>query len=118
MSDEPVFNDECPAADLDGHEYDYTRVETVRSLAGLIAVLAGDAAIALAVVLSFGHLDANQGMSVLTAGFTSITAITTAYFGIKAASNTADRAIRRKRHKGRGRRHGKSAARSHRTPQT
>ncbi|MFN1189966.1 hypothetical protein ACK03K_16845 [[Kitasatospora] papulosa] len=41
MSDEQVFNDECPAADLDGYEYDYTRVETVRSLAGLIAVLAG-----------------------------------------------------------------------------
>ncbi|MFC9409909.1 hypothetical protein ACFRAA_32745 [[Kitasatospora] papulosa] len=111
MSDEQAINGERPEESLDGHECDYARVETVRSLAGLIAVLAGDAAIALAVVLSFGHLDKSQGMSVLTAGLTSITAITTAYFGIKAASNTADRAIRKKRHKHGGKRHTNSAGR-------
>ena len=73
------------------------RVEQVRALAGLIAVMAGDAAIAAAAIVGIIHFAASgtssqvlpQIVAILSGAFTAIGTMTTAYFGIKAMSNTA-----------------------------
>ena len=73
------------------------RVEQVRALAGLMAVMAGDVAIAVAaivVVIRFaGSGTSSQALpqivAILSGAFTAIGTMTTAYFGIKAMSNTA-----------------------------
>lgn len=69
--------------------------EEVRSMAGLLAVLGSDGAISAAAVWGIGSVskDSNQVVALLTSAFTAMTAITTAYFGIKAVSNTAQRAF-------------------------
>ncbi|MFD8079093.1 hypothetical protein OG937_45805 [Streptomyces sp. NBC_00510] len=69
--------------------------ERVRSMAGLLAVVASDGAIAgaAAVGIDRASADSNQVVALLTSAFTAITAITTAYFGIKAVSNTAASAL-------------------------
>ena len=73
-------------------------VEKVRAWAGLIAVVAGDAAIAIAAILGITHFTASgtpssqvlpQIVAILSGAFTAIGTMTTAYFGIKAMSNTA-----------------------------
>ena len=72
-------------------------VEKVRAWAGLIAVVAGDTAIALAAILGITHFAASgtssqvlpQIVAILSGAFTAIGTMTTAYFGIKAMSNTA-----------------------------
>jgi hypothetical protein len=74
-----------------------SRVEKVRAWAGLIAVVAGDTAIALAAILAIAHFSTNgkssetlpQVVAILSSAFTAIGTMTTAYFGIKAMSNTA-----------------------------
>jgi hypothetical protein len=73
------------------------RIEQVRAWAGLIAVVAGDTAIALAAILAIAHFAASgtpsqvlpQVVAILSSAFTAIGTMTTAYFGIKAMSNTA-----------------------------
>jgi hypothetical protein len=74
-----------------------SRVERVRAVAGLLAVVAGDAAIAIAAMVGIIHF-AGSGTSaqvlplivaILSSAFTAIGTMTTAYFGIKAMSNTA-----------------------------
>ena len=72
-------------------------VERVRALAGLLAVIAGDAAIAVAAIVGIIHFagsgSGNQALpqvvAILSGAFTAIGTMTTAYFGIKAMSNTA-----------------------------
>jgi hypothetical protein len=72
-------------------------VEKVRAWAGLIAVVAGDTAIAIAAILGITHFAASgtssqvlpQIVAILSGAFTAIGTMTTAYFGIKAMSNTA-----------------------------
>ncbi|MFI1257164.1 hypothetical protein ACH4U6_25750 [Streptomyces netropsis] len=67
-------------------------LERVRSLAGLLAVLIGDAAIVAVVVWGvneFGDKDTAVLIGLLTAAFTAVSTMTTAYLGIKAVSNTA-----------------------------
>lgn len=69
-------------------------VEKVRAWAGLIAVVAGDTAIAIAAILGITHFaaganSASQIVAILSGAFTAIGTMTTAYFGIKAISNTA-----------------------------
>ena len=73
-----------------------TGVEKVRAWAGLIAVVAGDLAIALAAILGITHFTSSgssqavpQIVAILSGAFTAISTMTTAYFGIKAISNTA-----------------------------
>jgi hypothetical protein len=74
-----------------------SRVEQVRAWAGLIAVVAGDTAIAVAAILAIIHFTASgtpsqivpQVVAILSGAFTAIGTMTTAYFGIKAMSNTA-----------------------------
>lgn len=75
-----------------------TGVEKVRAWAGLFAVVAGDLAIAVAAILGITHFTASgtsgsqavpQIVAILSGAFTAISTMTTAYFGIKAMSNTA-----------------------------
>jgi hypothetical protein len=69
-------------------------VERTRAVTGLLAVVAGDVAIAVAAVLGIvytarGSAPAAQIAAILSSGFTAIGTMTTAYFGIKSISNTA-----------------------------
>ena len=72
-------------------------VERVRAWAGLAAVVAGDAAIAIAAIVGIIHFAGSgsstqalpQVVAILSGAFTAIGTMTTAYFGIKAMSNTA-----------------------------
>jgi hypothetical protein len=74
-----------------------SRVEKVRAWAGLIAVVAGDTAIAIAAIVGIIHFASSgtssqvlpQIVAILSSAFTAIGTMTTAYFGIKAMSNTA-----------------------------
>ena len=73
-----------------------TGVEKVRAWTGLVAVVAGDLAIAIAAILGITHFTASgtsqavpQIVAILSGAFTAISTMTTAYFGIKAISNTA-----------------------------
>ncbi|MET7475262.1 hypothetical protein ABZT17_12985 [Streptomyces sp. NPDC005648] len=73
---------------------DIKKVQTTRAWTGLVVVLIGDVGVALAAILIAWHLnDATQAVAILTSAFTAITAITTAFFGIRAASNTAQHAV-------------------------
>jgi hypothetical protein len=62
-----------------------------------MAVVAGDTAIALAAILGIMHFTSGvpnsqtlpQVVAILSGAFTAIGTMTTAYFGIKAISNTA-----------------------------
>jgi hypothetical protein len=72
-------------------------VENTRAVTGLIAVVAGDVAIALAAILGIVYVSRGSGTSpgtsqvaaILSSAFTAIGTMTTAYFGIKSISNTA-----------------------------
>jgi hypothetical protein len=69
-------------------------VEIARSITGLGAVVAGDVAIAVAAIIALYEVANNATsstavVSILTSAFTAIGTMTTAYFGIRAASNTA-----------------------------
>ena len=74
-----------------------SRVEKVRAWAGLMAVVAGDTAIAIAAIVGIIHFSSGgansqvlpQVVAILSSAFTAIGTMTTAYFGIKAMSNTA-----------------------------
>jgi hypothetical protein len=74
-----------------------SRVEKVRAWAGLMAVVAGDTAIAIAAIVGISHFASSgansqvlpQVVAILSSAFTAIGTMTTAYFGIKAMSNTA-----------------------------
>jgi hypothetical protein len=73
------------------------RVDRTRSLSGLGAVVAGDIAIVMAAILGIIYISRASGTSsnapqivaILSGGFTAIGTMTTAYFGIKSISNTA-----------------------------
>jgi hypothetical protein len=69
-------------------------VDKTRSITGLLAVVAGDVAIAVAAILGIVHFSSSstqstQLVAILTSAFTAIATMTTAYFGIKSISNTA-----------------------------
>jgi hypothetical protein len=71
-------------------------VQRTRAWTGLLVVVFGDVAIAAAatwgIVKSGGTANA-QLVSILTSAFTAISTMTTAYFGIRAASNMAQSAV-------------------------
>jgi hypothetical protein len=59
-----------------------------------LAVVVGDIAIAVAAILGILHISSGDAQSaqfvaILTSAFTAIGTMTTAYFGIKSISNTA-----------------------------
>jgi hypothetical protein len=72
--------------------------ENTRAVSGLLAVVIGDTTIALAAILGIAHFPPTgaQGAenlalfaAILSSAFTAIGTMTTAYFGIKSISNTA-----------------------------
>ncbi|MFJ2433617.1 hypothetical protein ACIOWM_10410 [Streptomyces anulatus] len=66
--------------------------ERIRALSGLLAVLGSNAAIVLVAIWGANRLGTEQSeaaIGVLTAAFTAVSTMTTAYLGIKAVSNTA-----------------------------
>jgi hypothetical protein len=75
-------------------------VQITRARVGLWMVVTGDTAIAIAAVLGIliaaGKTTAAATVvSILSSAFTAISTMTTAYFGIRAASNTAESSIAR-----------------------
>jgi predicted tellurium resistance membrane protein TerC len=70
----------------------------VRAWTGLLVVIFGDVAIALAAILAVVHVTSsgNNGaliVSIASSAFTAIGTMTTAYFGIRSMSNTAQTSI-------------------------
>ena len=73
-------------------------VDHTRAWTGLWVVIGGDVAIAVAAILavlkiSSGGADAQSMVSILSSAFTAIGTMTTAYFGIRAVSNTAQHSL-------------------------
>jgi hypothetical protein len=71
-------------------------VQKTRAWTGLLVVVFGDVAIAAAAVwgiVKSGTSANTQLVAILTSAFTAIGTMTTAYFGIRAASNTAQSAV-------------------------
>ncbi|MFD5520482.1 hypothetical protein [Streptomyces sp. NPDC127066] len=68
-----------------------TELEKDRARYGLIAVVMSNLAIAGVAVFGVWRLDGDKAVivGVLTAAFTAVSSMTTAYLGIKAISNTA-----------------------------
>ncbi len=69
-------------------------VQLARSRAGVIVVVAGDVVIALAAFLGINKFASGAAAgavmaAILASAFTAISTMTTAYFGIKTMSNTA-----------------------------
>ncbi|MET8453075.1 6TM ABC transporter family protein [Streptomyces sp. NPDC005209] len=68
-----------------------TELEKDRARYGLLAVVVSNLAIAGVAIFGVWRLDGDKAVivGVLTAAFTAVSTMTTAYLGIKAVSNTA-----------------------------
>ncbi|MFI2206935.1 hypothetical protein ACH47Z_40765 [Streptomyces sp. NPDC020192] len=68
-----------------------TQLEKTRARYGLLAVVASNLAIVVVAIIGVWRLDGDKSVivGVLTAAFTAVSSMTTAYLGIKAISNTA-----------------------------
>ncbi|MEU7060177.1 hypothetical protein [Streptomyces sp. NPDC046197] len=68
-----------------------TELEKDRARYGLLAVIISNLAIAGVAIFGVWRLDGDRAVivGVLTAAFTAVSSMTTAYLGIKAVSNTA-----------------------------
>ncbi|MFI9809854.1 hypothetical protein ACIHEJ_36995 [Streptomyces sp. NPDC052301] len=68
-----------------------TDVEKYRARYGLLAVIVSNLAIAGVAVFGVWRFDGDKSVivGILTAAFTAVSSMTTAYLGIKAVSNTA-----------------------------
>ncbi|WP_333764931.1 hypothetical protein [Streptomyces sp. IBSBF 2390] len=68
-----------------------TELEKDRARYGLLAILVSNLAIAGVAIFGVWRLDGDKAVivGVLTAAFTAVSSMTTAYLGIKAISNTA-----------------------------
>ncbi|MHC3471123.1 hypothetical protein ACYF6T_20800 [Streptomyces sp. 7R007] len=66
-------------------------LELARARYGLLAVVGSNLAIVVVAVVGIWRLDGDKAVTVgvLTAAFTAVSSMTTAYLGIKAVSNTA-----------------------------
>jgi hypothetical protein len=76
-------------------------VDQTRAWTGLFVVVGGDVAIVVAVVIALFKFagttaSANNAVlaSILSSAFAAIATMTTAYFGIRASANTAQRSIK------------------------
>jgi hypothetical protein len=72
--------------------------EKTRAWTGLLVVVVGDVAIALGGIVGVAYTASHAASSstmvaILTAAFTAISTMTTAYFGIRSMSNTAQASI-------------------------
>ncbi|MEU9443193.1 hypothetical protein AB0D42_20180 [Streptomyces sp. NPDC048304] len=70
---------------------DDTEVEKTRARYGLLAVIVSNLAIAGVAIVGVWRLDGDKSVivGILTAAFTAVSSMTTAYLGIKAVANTA-----------------------------
>ncbi|WP_330339059.1 hypothetical protein [Streptomyces sp. NBC_00557] len=70
---------------------DDTEVEKTRARYGLLAVIVSNLAIAGVAMFGVWRLDGDESVivGILTAAFTAVSSMTTAYLGIKAVANTA-----------------------------
>jgi hypothetical protein len=71
-------------------------VQRTRAWTGLLVVVGGDVAIAIAAILGIALLTnatAEALVAILTSAFTAISSMTSAYFGIRAAANAAQGAV-------------------------
>ncbi|MEV6056087.1 hypothetical protein [Streptomyces sp. NPDC052107] len=68
-----------------------TQLEKVRARYGLLAVIVSNVAIVAVAIVGVWRLDGDKSVivGILTAAFTAVSSMTTAYLGIKAVSNTA-----------------------------
>ncbi|MEU6670576.1 hypothetical protein [Streptomyces sp. NPDC046727] len=68
-----------------------TELEKDRARYGLLAVVISNLAIAGVAIFGVWQLDGDKAVivGILTAAFTAVSSLTTAYLGIKAVSNTA-----------------------------
>ncbi|MFB7507891.1 hypothetical protein [Streptomyces broussonetiae] len=68
-----------------------TQLEKTRARYGLLAVVVSNLAIVVVAVVGVWRLDGDKSVivGILTAAFTAMSSMTTAYLGIKAISNTA-----------------------------
>jgi uncharacterized transporter YbjL len=68
-----------------------TELEKDRARYGLLAVVVSNLAIAGVAIFGVWRLDGDKSVivGILTAAFTAVSSMTTAYLGIKAVSNTA-----------------------------
>jgi hypothetical protein len=74
---------------------DDVRVQKIRAWTGALVVAVGDAAIAASAVwgiLQVEEAESSVVVGILSSAFTAIAAITTAYFGIRAATDAAQSA--------------------------
>jgi arginine exporter protein ArgO len=75
-------------------------VQKVRAWTGLLVVAVGDVAIVIAAIVGIAHVSngsthASSIVAILSSGFTAVGTMTTAYFGIRAASNTAQSSMKK-----------------------
>jgi len=80
----------------DGVPLTNNEVDRTRTRAGALVVMASNFAIAAAsafAIVKVGDKDLAQMAAILTAAFTAVGTMTTAYLGIRAASNTAQSAV-------------------------
>jgi len=80
----------------DGVPLTNNEVDRTRTRAGALVVMASNFAIAAAsafAIVKVGDKDFAQMAAILTAAFTAVGTMTTAYLGIRAASNTAQSAV-------------------------
>jgi hypothetical protein len=73
-------------------------VQRTRAWTGLWVVVGGDVVIGVAAIIAVARMASGSGneaamVSILTSAFTAIATMTTAYFGIKSMSNTAQSTI-------------------------
>lgn len=78
---DPTVQSEEPTVPLD--------LQKARTKAGLLVIICGDLAITLAAIVGVIFAGGAQAAAVLTSAFTAVSTMTTAYFGIRAVSNTA-----------------------------
>ncbi|AYN43737.1 hypothetical protein D9753_18615 [Streptomyces dangxiongensis] len=92
-----------------------TDLEKLRARYGLLAIVTSNSAIAAVAIFGVWRLHGDKAVivGVLTAAFTAVSGMTTAYLGIKAVSNTA-RSIALGN--GSGPRHAEAAPPAQRTP--
>ncbi|MFB0616512.1 hypothetical protein [Streptomyces sp. AGS-58] len=66
-------------------------LEKIRARYGMLAVVISNLAIAAVAIFGVWRLDGDKAVivGILTAAFTAVSGMTTAYLGIKAVSNTA-----------------------------
>ncbi|MGW0844571.1 hypothetical protein ACWD26_31435 [Streptomyces sp. NPDC002787] len=64
-----------------------TAIQRIRAWAGILVVLLGDLTIMLAAIWGVTGVDGSEAVAILTSAFTAISTMTTAYFGIRAATN-------------------------------